>query len=76
MTKLGSYLANKSVNQSEVARKTGLSKARISQLCLNETTRLGASELYLILLAIGVDPGEEFKELYKDLKLKTGNLIK
>jgi putative transcriptional regulator len=71
MTKLGLYLANKSVNQSEVARKTGLSRARVNKLCLDEKTRLEAWELYLILLAIDVDPGEEFKALYKDLKLKT-----
>lgn len=70
MTKLGEYLQSKSVNQSEVARKTGLSKARINQLCNNEKTRLGAEELYLIFLAIGVDPGEQFKELYKKLKIK------
>ncbi len=70
MTKLGEYLQSKSVNQSEVARKTGLSKARINQLCNNESTRLGAEELYLILLAINVDPGEQFKTLYKNLKLK------
>jgi putative transcriptional regulator len=70
MTKLGEYLASKSVNKSEIARKTGLSKSRISQLCLNKSTRLEAEELYLILLAINVDPGEQFKELFKSLKLK------
>lgn len=70
MTKLGEYLQSKSVNQSEVARKTGLSKARINQLCNNENTRLTAEELYLILLAIDVDPGEQFKALYKEVRLK------
>ena len=30
MTKLGIYLAQKSVNKSEVARKTGISRARIN----------------------------------------------
>ncbi len=52
MTKLGLYLAQKSVNKSEVARKTGLSKARISELSLNPATRLQAEELYKIALAI------------------------
>lgn len=69
MTKLGLYLQSKSVNKSEIARKTGLSKARISQLCLNDSTRLEAKELYLILLAIDVKPGEQFEELFKEIRL-------
>lgn len=69
MTKLGLYLQSKSVNKSEIARKTRLSKARISQLCLNNSTRLGAEELYLILLAINVKPGEQFEELFRDIRL-------
>ena len=51
MTKLAVYLAQKSVNKSEVARKTGLSKVRISELFLPPSTRLQAEELYLIALA-------------------------
>jgi putative transcriptional regulator len=69
MTKLGYYLAQKSVNKSEVARKTGLSKARISELSLNSSTKLQAEELYKIALAIDVNPCEVLKELYKDVKL-------
>ena len=57
MTKLGEYLGAKSVNKSEVARKTGISKARLSELTTKPTARLRASELYLIALAIGADPG-------------------
>lgn len=71
MTKLGEYLQSKSINQSEIARKTGLSKARVNQLCNNSTTRLGAEELYKILLAINVDPCEGFRILFKDIKLKS-----
>ncbi|TXJ28702.1 MAG: XRE family transcriptional regulator [Chitinophagaceae bacterium] len=69
MTKLGLYLAQKSVNKSEVARKTGLSKARISELSLNPATRLQAEELYKIALAIDVNPSELLEALYGDLKL-------
>jgi putative transcriptional regulator len=69
MTKLGLYLAQKSVNKSEVARKTGLSKARISELTLNSSTKLQAEELYKIALAIDVNPCEVFMELHKDVKL-------
>lgn len=70
MTKLGEYLAVKSVNKSEVARRTGLSKARVNQLTLNFTTKLRADELYLIALAIGVDSGELLNFVCSDLKLK------
>lgn len=69
MTELGLYLAKKSINKAEVARKTGMSKSRLSQLSSNATTKLRADELYLIALAIDVDPGDLLKEVYKDLKL-------
>lgn len=70
MTKLGKYLAKKSVNKAEVSRKTGISKARISELTLNPGTHLRADELYLIALAINVDPGEIFADVCGDLKLE------
>ncbi|NRR93436.1 helix-turn-helix transcriptional regulator [Winogradskyella undariae] len=69
MTNLGLYLIKKSINKAEVARRTGISKSRLSQLSGNESTKLRAEELYLIALAIDVDPGELLKEVYKDLKL-------
>jgi DNA-binding Xre family transcriptional regulator len=56
MTRLGEYLAQKSVNKSDVARKTGISKARLSELTLKESARLTADELYKIALAIDVKP--------------------
>jgi len=70
MTKLGQYLAAKSVNKSEVSRKTGLSKARINSLSMNENSHLRAEELVLISMAVGIDPSEMLKELYGHLKLK------
>lgn len=69
MTDLGLYLAKKSINKAEVARRTGISKSRISQLSSNPTTKLRAEELYLISLAIDIDPCEVMKELYGGLKL-------
>lgn len=69
MTKLGLFLAQKSVNKSEVARKTGLSKARISELSLNPTTRLQAEELYKIALSIDVNPCDLLEALFGHLKL-------
>lgn len=72
MTSLGLYLTRKSVNRAMVSRRTGISQARLSQLSSNESTRLRADELYLIALAIDVDPGDLLKEVYKDLKLPKG----
>ncbi|WP_299362158.1 helix-turn-helix transcriptional regulator [Winogradskyella sp.] len=70
MTRLGLYLAKKSINKAEVSRKTGISKSRMSQLSSNESTKLRADELYLIALAIDVDPCEIFQEVCGDLKLR------
>lgn len=69
MTRLGIYLAKRAVNKAEVARKTGLSTKRLSELSLNENTKLKASELYLIALAIKVNPAELLEEMCGDLKL-------
>ena len=73
MTELGLFLSRKSVNRSDVSRKTGISKTRLSELSNNERTKLRADELYLIALAIDVDPCEVFKQVCKDLKLKEEN---
>ncbi|MBO9617712.1 MAG: helix-turn-helix transcriptional regulator [Niabella sp.] len=69
MTKLGEYLALKSVNKSEVARKTGLTKARMNELTLNERSHLRAEELYLIALAIDVKPIELLEYVCEGVKL-------
>lgn len=70
MTKLGVYLAQKSVNKSEVARKTGLTKARMNELTLNDRSHLRAEELYLIALAIGVSPSDLLEAMCEGLKIK------
>lgn len=70
MTSLGLYLTKKSINKAEVARRTGISKSRLSQLSSNETTKLRADELYLIALAIDVDPCEVLKEVCGGITLK------
>ncbi|HLU85870.1 MAG TPA: helix-turn-helix transcriptional regulator [Vicingaceae bacterium] len=72
MTELGLYFAKKSINRSDVSRKTGISKTRLSELSNNETTQLKVRELYLIALAIDEDPGDLLKEVCKDLKLPKG----
>lgn len=69
MTSLGLYLAKKSINKAEVSRRTGISKSRLSQLSSNESAKLRADELYLIALAIDIDPCEVLKEIFRDLSL-------
>lgn len=70
MTQLGLFLTKKSVNKAMVSRRTGISESRLSQLSSNESTQLRARELYLIALAIDVDPCEVLKEVYGDVKLE------
>lgn len=69
MTEIGQYLSKKSASKAEISKKTGISKSRISELTLNPSTQLRARELYLIALAIDVDPGEMFKDIFQDLNL-------
>lgn len=70
MTKLGEYLARRSVSKAAIGRKTGLTRQRVSELCLSETAQLKADEFYLIGLAIQADHMEMLKELFGDLTLK------
>jgi hypothetical protein len=70
MTRLGEYLNRKSINKSEVARKTGLSNPRLSELTSNPKAHLRADELYLIAMAIGADPCEVLKEVCLDVRLQ------
>jgi len=70
MTSLGLYLVKKSVNRAMVSRRTGISQARLSQLASNDSTKLRADELFLIALAIDIDPGEMFNDLFSELELQ------
>lgn len=70
MTKIGEYFEKKSISKAGVAKKTGISKSRISELSNNQNTNLKASELYLISLAIEADPKEILDFIFEDLNLK------
>jgi len=70
MTKLGEYLTSRSVNKSEVSRKTGISKARLSELTIKQSAKLRVQELYVIALAVGVSPCELLEFICGDLKKK------
>jgi DNA-binding Xre family transcriptional regulator len=70
MTQLGEYFLKKSINKADVSRKTGISPARLSQLSLRKTTKLRVDELYLIALAIDVNPSDILDFVCADLNLK------
>lgn len=69
MTRLGEFLAKRSVNRASIARKTGISTTRLNQLC-NADAKLRADELYLIALSIDVDPGDLLDYVCLGLDLK------
>ena len=69
MTELGIFLAKKSINKAEVSRRSGISKARLTQLSNSVKTRLSVDELYLIALSINADPAELLHTVCKDVKL-------
>jgi len=70
MTKLGEFLARKSVNRAAISRKTKIHTTRLNELSNKESARLTAEELYLIALAIEVNPGELLDYVCSNLKLE------
>lgn len=70
MTSLGEFLSKKSIKKAEVSRKTGISTSRLSELTRNESTKLKAKELFLITLAIDVEPSEILNKVCGHHKLK------
>ncbi|NHM07616.1 helix-turn-helix transcriptional regulator [Flavobacterium sp. CYK-4] len=70
MTEIGKFLSKKSVNKAEISRKTGISASRLSELSLRDSARLTVDELYLIALAMDVDPSSIIKDVCKNLKLQ------
>lgn len=70
MTELGLFLAKKSINKAEISRRAGISASRLNELTLNKGSHLRAKELYLIALAIDVDPCEVLREICGHLKLE------
>ncbi|MCB9196789.1 MAG: helix-turn-helix transcriptional regulator [Flavobacteriales bacterium] len=73
MTELGLYPSRKSINRSEVSRRTGISKTQLSELSNNSRTKLRIDELYLIALAIEANPCKILNVVCKGFKLKSKN---
>lgn len=63
MTRLGHFSEKKSIKQSEVSRRTGISPSRLSQLVNKDSTKPRAEELYPIALAIDIVPSEILEEV-------------
>jgi DNA-binding Xre family transcriptional regulator len=70
MTRLGEFLARKSVNRAAISRKTKIHTTRLNELSNKESARLTAEELYLIALAIEVNPADLLDYVCGDLKLE------
>jgi len=70
MTKLGEYLARKSVNRAAISRKTKIHTTRLNELSNKESARLTAEELYLIALSIEVNPGDLLEYVCAGLTLE------
>ncbi len=70
LTAFGEYLAVRSVNKSDVARKVGISITRVNRLCYDENAYLRSYELQLIALAINVEPTQMHLDLFSHLELK------
>jgi putative transcriptional regulator len=69
MTELGEFLKKKSVNKAEVSRRTGINPSRLSELSLNSKARLTAEEIYLIALALDIEPVIILEEVCKNVEL-------
>ena len=69
MTELGKFLSKKSVNKAEISRRTGISPSRLSELSLRKSARLTVDELYLIALAMDIEPASVLIEVCKNIEL-------
>jgi DNA-binding Xre family transcriptional regulator len=69
LTKLGKIFARKSVNQASISRRTGITKQKLTYLSTQSTDRILASEVYLIALAIDMDPGGLLDQLCNHLQV-------
>lgn len=71
MTELGEFFNKKSVNKAEISRRTGISPSRLSELSLKEKARLTVEEIYLIALAMDVEPAIILTKVCENVELVT-----
>ncbi len=70
LTKLGLFLSRKPLSQAKLARRTGISKDRISKLHVDIKARPSVEEIYLIALALEINYNEIVDFLCSELELK------
>lgn len=70
LTKLGHYLSKKPLSQAKLARRTGISKDRMSKLHVDVKSKPTIEEIYLIALALEVSYTEIVEFLCSGLKLR------
>ena len=70
LTKLGLYLSRKPLSQAKLARRTGISKDRISKLHIDIKSRPTVEEIYLIALALEVNYSEIIEFICEGLTLR------
>ncbi|MBT1699119.1 XRE family transcriptional regulator [Fulvivirgaceae bacterium PWU4] len=68
LTALGGLFVKRSVNKASISRRTGITKQRLTRLSRETNIRILASEVYLIAITIGMDPGKLLDLLCKHLK--------
>ena len=68
LTALGSLFVKRSVNKASISRRTGITKQRLTRLSRDTNIRILASEVYLIAITVGIEPGKLLDLLCKHLK--------
>jgi len=69
MTKLGLFLAQRMTNRSELARKAGIERNRLSNICDRDSARITGEEVHLLALALNMEPNELHQILFDHVKL-------
>ncbi|MBT1688869.1 helix-turn-helix domain-containing protein [Dawidia soli] len=70
MTKLGEFLEKKAVVKAEIARRTGITKNRMTDITVDPNVALRADEVWLIARAIDVEPADLLEHVCGHLKLQ------
>jgi DNA-binding Xre family transcriptional regulator len=70
LTLLGNLFIKKSINKASISRRTGISKQRLTRLSREKRIRILASEVYLIALTTGMEPGKLLDMVCNHLKEK------
>ena len=68
-TKLGVFFDTRSVDRALIARKMGISNQRLSEFSNNSNANLRADEVYLIAIALDMNPCSLLELLCKHLNL-------